>query len=66
MKTLAVVTRGGNVESIHQGFICVVDSEGRVIYQKGDINTSIFDQLRNLFRSFLLSIPGELRKWVTV
>ncbi|NLM75693.1 MAG: asparaginase [Clostridiaceae bacterium] len=42
MKTLAVVTRGGYVESIHQGFICVVDSEGRVIYQKGDINTSIF------------------------
>ncbi|NMA67596.1 MAG: asparaginase [Clostridiaceae bacterium] len=42
MKTLAAVTRGGFVESIHQGFICVVDSTGEIIYQKGDINTEIF------------------------
>lgn len=42
MKTLAVVTRSGFVESIHQGYICVVDTEGRIIYRKGDINTKIF------------------------
>lgn len=42
MEQLAVVTRNRYVESIHQGYICVVDSEGRIIYKKGDINTQFF------------------------
>lgn len=39
---LAVVTRNKYVESIHQGCICVVNSQGKVIYQKGDPNTKFF------------------------
>lgn len=42
MVTLAAVTRSGFVESIHQGYICVVDGDGKVVYQKGDIDTRIF------------------------
>lgn len=42
METLAVVTRNHFVESIHQGYICVVDSKGNIIYQKGDPNTKFF------------------------
>jgi L-asparaginase II len=42
MKTLAVVTRSKYIESLHQGYICVVDCTGKVQYQKGDINTKIY------------------------
>ena len=42
MEQLAVVTRNKYVESIHQGHICVVDSDGKVIYKKGDINARFF------------------------
>lgn len=42
MEQLAVVTRNQYVESIHQGYICVVDSDGKVIYKKGDIDTAFF------------------------
>jgi L-asparaginase II len=42
MKTLAAVTRNRYVESIHQGYIHVTDSEGRVLYQAGETKTSIF------------------------
>lgn len=42
MNTLAVVTRNRYVESIHQGYICVVDAAGKVLYQRGDTGTSIF------------------------
>ncbi len=42
MNTLAVVTRNDYVESIHQGIICVVDSSGKILYQKGDTGTRIF------------------------
>lgn len=42
MEQLAVVTRNRYVESIHQGYICVVDSDGKVIYKKGDIDTAFF------------------------
>jgi L-asparaginase II len=39
---LAVVTRNKYVESIHYGFICVVDPQGKIIYQRGDPNTKFF------------------------
>lgn len=42
MEQLAAVTRNRYVESLHHGFICVVDSDGKVIYEKGDINTVFF------------------------
>ncbi|MGI6084729.1 MAG: asparaginase [Acetivibrionales bacterium] len=42
MQQLAVVTRNRYVESLHHGFICVVDSDGKVVYEKGDINTKFF------------------------
>lgn len=42
MEQLAVVTRNQYVESIHQGYICVVNSEGKVIYKKGNTDTAFF------------------------
>lgn len=42
MKTLAVVTRSNYVESLHQGYICVVNANGDVIYERGDIHTRIY------------------------
>ncbi len=42
MAPLAVVTRNRYVESIHQGFICVCDAQGKIIYQKGDAGTKFF------------------------
>ncbi|MBC2725284.1 asparaginase [Desulfosporosinus sp.] len=42
MEPLAVVTRDGYVESIHYGYICVVDSSGQVLYNIGNYNTRIF------------------------
>lgn len=42
MEQLALVTRDQYVESIHYGYICIVDSSGRVLYNLGDYNTKIF------------------------
>ncbi|HHW23265.1 MAG TPA: asparaginase [Clostridiaceae bacterium] len=42
MVPLAAVTRNKYVESIHYGCICVVDSSGEIIYQKGDADTRFF------------------------
>ncbi len=42
MEPLAVVTRDGYIESIHYGYICVVNSSGQVLYNLGDYNTKIF------------------------
>jgi len=39
---LAVVTRNQHVESVHHGFICVVDFQGKVLYSLGDYNTRIY------------------------
>ncbi|MCX7745326.1 MAG: asparaginase [Clostridia bacterium] len=42
MEPLAVVTRDGYIESIHYGFVCVINSFGKVLYNLGDYNTKIF------------------------
>lgn len=42
MEPLAAVTRNGYIESVHYGFLCVVDSAGKIIYNLGDCSTSIF------------------------
>ena len=42
MEQLAAVTRSKYIESFHHGYICVVDSDGKVIYKKGDIDTVFF------------------------
>lgn len=42
MFPLAAVTRSGYVESIHFGYLCVSDSSGKIIYNLGDENTSIY------------------------
>jgi len=42
MEQLAVLTRSGYVESIHYGYICVVDSSGKIIKEIGDSNTKIY------------------------
>lgn len=42
MIPLAAVTRNGYIESLHYGFLCVVDSQGKIVYSLGDYNTGIF------------------------
>lgn len=42
MEPLAAVTRNDYVESIHSGYVCVVDSTGKVLYSLGDYHTRIF------------------------
>jgi len=42
MEQLAAVTRSKYIESLHHGYICVVDSDGKAIYKKGDIDTVFF------------------------
>lgn len=39
---LTIVTRGGNVESVHMGSVAVVDREGRLLYAAGTPTTSTF------------------------
>jgi len=39
---LVEVRRGGVLESFHRGVICVVNSEGKVIYSRGDIEQISF------------------------
>ena len=39
---IAEVTRGGIVESRHRGAFCVVNAEGRVVAQAGDIGRPVF------------------------
>lgn len=34
--------RGGNLENVHQGIICIVNDKKEVIYEKGDINEKVF------------------------
>lgn len=42
MEPLAVVTRNGYIESIHYGYVCVVNTSGHVMYNLGNYNTKIF------------------------
>lgn len=42
MPQLAVRTRSGRVESLHDGYICVTDSDNNVIYSIGDPNAGVF------------------------
>jgi L-asparaginase II len=42
IEPLAVVTRNDYIESIHYGYICVVDSDGNIIYSLGDPNSKFY------------------------
>lgn len=42
MEPLVVVTRDNYIESLHYGYICVVNSSGQVLYNLGNYNTRIF------------------------
>ena len=42
MPQLAVRTRSGRVESLHDGFICVADSDKNIIYSMGDPNAACY------------------------
>ncbi len=39
---LLKITRGNNVETLHNGWICVLDRNKKVLYKKGNINDCIF------------------------
>lgn len=42
MPQLAVRTRSGRVESLHDGYICVADSDRNIIYSIGNPNAACF------------------------
>jgi len=42
MDPLAILTRINRVESIHKGYICVTDSQKKIIYSIGDPNTKVY------------------------
>lgn len=42
MEQLAIVTRNQYIESIHYGYVCIVNSSGKVLYNLGDYNTKIY------------------------
>lgn len=42
MEPLVALTRSNYIESLHYGFICVVNSSGKILYHLGDYNTKIF------------------------
>ncbi len=50
MQPLVVLSRSGYIESIHQGYICVVNNNNQVIAQLGDSSTKIF--LRSAAKPF--------------
>ena len=39
---LVELTRGGLVESVHRGSVAVADSEGRIVFALGDLDTPVF------------------------
>ena len=41
-KLLLKITRGNNIETLHNGWICVVDRNKKIVYKKGNINDYIF------------------------
>ncbi len=51
---LIKITRGNNIETLHNGWICVLDKNKKVIYKKGDINNIVF--LRSTAKS-IQAIP---------
>lgn len=42
MKPLVAITRGNYIESVHYGYICIVDINKDVVYHLGEDNTHIF------------------------
>ncbi|NMA67595.1 MAG: asparaginase [Clostridiaceae bacterium] len=42
MPQLVIRTRSGRVESIHHGYICVTDSDGKIVYSIGNPQARIF------------------------
>ncbi len=39
---LLKITRGNNIETLHNGWICVLDKSKKILYKKGNINDCIF------------------------
>ncbi len=39
---LIEVTRGKIVESVHRGSVCVVDGDGKIVFERGDIEKPVF------------------------
>ncbi|MBK9214399.1 MAG: asparaginase [Chloracidobacterium sp.] len=51
-ETLANVIRGDTVESVHTGHLCIVDGEGRTVYELGDPSTITY--FRSACKAFQL------------
>ena len=44
--------RGGKVENIHQGIICIVNDKKEVIYEKGNVESHVY------YRSAMIPIQA--------
>lgn len=42
MKPIVVLTRTDHIESLHEGFICVTDSNKKTVFSIGDINSKVY------------------------
>jgi len=42
MKPLAAITRSQYIESVHSGYVCVVDANGNIQFSLGDPNTRVY------------------------
>ena len=64
MRPLVAITRGEYIESLHYGYICVVDINNNILYRQGDENTHVF--LRSAAKP-LQAIPlvesGAIKKY---
>lgn len=64
---LAITLRGNHIETIHQGWICVLNKDKKIIYKKGNILNNVFlrslakpIQAISIIESNLNVLPHEL------
>lgn len=41
-ESLTIVTRNKNLETLHYGWVCILNKDKSIFYQKGNLNTQIF------------------------
>lgn len=64
MYPLTALTRSNRVESIHQGYICIVDSDNRVRYSLGDPEAKIyFRSCAKPFQAVPFVASGAMEKY---
>lgn len=64
MHPLVVLTRSNRVESVHNGYICVTDSQNEIKYSTGDPDTKVFFRSSaKPIQAVALASSGALKKF---